>query len=109
MVLKDRSAWTGTPRSATDSDQTASLTLAMIGTRGVPAAYGGFETAVEEIGRRLVERGHAVTVYTRGSATRQREYLGMKLVHLPAAPAKQVETLSHTGLSVLHAIGTHRP
>ena len=109
MVLKDRSAWTGTPRSATDTDQTASLSLAMIGTRGVPAAYGGFETAVEEIGRRLVERGHAVTVYTRGSAARQREYLGMKLVHLPAAPAKQVETLSHTGLSVLHAIGTHRP
>ncbi len=41
------------------------LTIAMIGTRGVPAAYGGFETAVEEIGRRLVERGHDVTVYSR--------------------------------------------
>lgn len=57
--------------------------IAMIGTRGVPAAYGGFETAVEEIGRRLVERGHSVTVYTRGAASRQRSYLGMDLVHLP--------------------------
>lgn len=84
-----------------------SLTIAMVGTRGVPAAYGGFETAVEEVGRRLVERGHTVTVYTRGSATRENEYLGMKLVHLPAVPQKQLETLSHTGLSVLH-LGTRR-
>ena len=38
--------------------ETKTLHVAMIGTRGVPAAYGGFETAVEEVGRRLVERGH---------------------------------------------------
>ena len=37
----------------------------MLGTRGVPAHYGGFETAIEEIGRRLVERGHEVVVYCR--------------------------------------------
>ncbi|WP_295574137.1 glycosyltransferase [uncultured Microbacterium sp.] len=76
----------------------------MIGTRGVPASYGGFETAVEEVGRRLVDRGHEVTVYTRGSETRDREYLGMKVVHLPAVPVKQLETLSHTGLSVMSAM-----
>ena len=79
------------------------LTIAMIGTRGVPAAYGGFETAIEEIGRRLVERGHRVLVYSRGAARREREYLGMELVHLPAVPVKQVETLSHTALSTVHA------
>lgn len=88
---------------------TAQLTIAMIGTRGVPAAYGGFETAVEEVGRRLVERGHRVRVYTRGSAQRDREYLGMEIVHLPAVSQKQLETLSHTGLSALHAITRHRP
>lgn len=85
------------------------LTIAMIGTRGVPAAYGGFETAVEEVGRRLVERGHRVTVYTRGSALRDRTYLGMDVVHLPALPVKQLETLSHTGLSALHALFHRRP
>lgn len=84
------------------------LTIAMIGTRGVPAAYGGFETAIEEIGRRLVERGHRVLVYTRGAVTREREYLGMELVHLPAIPVKQVETLSHTGLSTMHACSRKR-
>ena len=56
------------------------MRIAMIGTRGVPAAYGGFETAVEEIGRRLVERGHDVIVYTRTDDRRNapREYLGMQ-------------------------------
>lgn len=85
------------------------LRIAMIGTRGVPASYGGFETAVEEVGKRLVERGHDITVYTRGSEHREREYLGMRVVHLPALRQKQLETLSHTGLSALHAVSRKAP
>lgn len=85
------------------------LTIAMVGTRGVPAAYGGFETAIEEVGRRLAERGHDVVVYTRGSERRENEYLGMRVVHLPAVPVKQIETLSHTGLSALHLMFRRRP
>ncbi|RWZ59551.1 glycosyltransferase family 1 protein [Labedella populi] len=84
------------------------LHIAMIGTRGVPAAYGGFETAIEEIGRRLVERGHSVTVYCRSKdGEKPSEHLGMELVHLPALHVKIAETLSHTGLSTVHAV-THR-
>lgn len=93
----------GSRRKETTSP-TAQLSIAMIGTRGVPAAYGGFETAVEEVGWRLAERGHDVTVYTRGSARREPEYRGMKVVHLPALPVKQLETLSHTGLSTTRAV-----
>lgn len=89
---------------------TAPLRVAMIGTRGVPAAYGGFETAIEEIGRRLADRGHEVTVYCRNGSGGERSparYLGMSLVHLPAVRHKAAETLSHTALSVLHAaVGT---
>lgn len=85
------------------------LTIAMVGTRGVPAAYGGFETAIEEVGRRLAARGHDVVVYTRGSERREKEYLGMRVVHLPAIPVKQIETLSHTGLSALHLMFRRRP
>lgn len=85
------------------------LTIAMVGTRGVPAAYGGFETAIEEVGRRLADRGHDVVVYTRGSERREKEYLGMRVVHLPAIPVKQIETLSHTGLSTLHLLFRRRP
>ncbi|MEU5880185.1 DUF1972 domain-containing protein [Spirillospora sp. NPDC047279] len=74
----------------------------MVGTRGVPARYGGFETAIEEIGKRLAAGGHEVTVYCRGERHPESEYLGMRLVHLPAIEKKVAETLSHTGLSVLH-------
>jgi glycosyltransferase involved in cell wall biosynthesis len=82
----------------------------MIGTRGVPAAYGGFETAVEEIGSRLAGRGHEVTVYCRNpTGAFEREYAGMHLVHLPALRLKAAETLSHTALSVAHAISRRPP
>ena len=82
------------------------LRIAMIGTRGVPAAYGGFETAVDEIGRRMAAAGAEVTVYcrTKKGAERPARYEGMRLVHLPALRSKTLETLSHTGLSVLHAV-----
>lgn len=85
----------------------AGLRIALVGTRGVPAHYGGFETCVEEVGRRLAERGHSVTVYCRsgnGMDTRAKEYQGMRLVHLPALRRRSLETLSHTGLSVAHLL-----
>ncbi len=87
------------------------MRIAMIGTRGVPAAYGGFETAVEEIGSRLAARGNDVTVYTRPDdrATAPREFKGMQLVPLPAVHSKALETLTHTGLSVGHVVGRNRP
>lgn len=82
--------------------------IAMIGTRGVPAQYGGFETAVEEIGKRLASDGHRVTVYCRNPGQTQTEHLGMELVNLSAMRKRSLETLSHTGLSVAHAV-RHRP
>lgn len=80
----------------------------MVGTRGVPAQYGGFETCVEEVGSRLADRGHRVTVYCRNSTERLSSHLGMQLVHLPALRHRTLETLSHTGLSVAHVL-RHRP
>src|SRR5882762_799310 len=85
------------------------MRIALVGTRGVPARYGGFETCVEEVGRRLVQRGHDVVVYCRRSASGSaedhvRSYQGMQLVHLPALRRKSVETLSHTTISVAHLL-----
>src|SRR3954468_23044857 len=87
-------------RGSTDGD---GVRIAMVGTRGVPARYGGFETAVEEVGRRLVARGHEVTVYCR-SEDRTPEYAGMRRVVLPALRMRTAETLSHTALSVAHQV-----
>lgn len=81
------------------------LSIAMLGTRGVPARYGGFETAVEEVGRRLADRGHMVRVYCRsGNSDVGRTYRGMELVTLPALRQRSLETLSHTGLSAFHLL-----
>ncbi|MGZ5477191.1 MAG: DUF1972 domain-containing protein, partial [Thermoanaerobaculia bacterium] len=41
------------------------MRIAILGTRGVPPSYGGFETFAAELGTRLVQRGHEVTVYCR--------------------------------------------
>jgi glycosyltransferase involved in cell wall biosynthesis len=85
------------------------LSIAMVGTRGVPARYGGFETAIEEVGQRLAQRGHRVVVYCRTAdgAERPDRHLGMELVHLPAARKRSLETLSHSALSVGHLLA-HR-
>ena len=80
------------------------LRIAILGTRGVPGAYGGFETFAEELGGRLVDRGHRVTIYCRTSQPhRPRSHRGMRLTYLPAIHTKSLETLSHTYLSALHA------
>ncbi|MCG6949074.1 MAG: DUF1972 domain-containing protein [Acidobacteria bacterium] len=81
------------------------MKLAIIGTRGVPANYGGFETFAEELGARLADRGHRVTVYGRHGFIDPalEEYRGMQLVVLPALRSKHLETVSHTFLSALHA------
>lgn len=85
-----------------------SLSIAMVGTRGAPARYGGFETAVEEIGVRLVDRGHGIRVYCRsGNSDVTGEYRGMELVTFPALRHRSLETLSHTGLSTFH-LALHR-
>ena len=88
------------------------LRIALIGTRGAPAHYGGFETAVDEIGQRLAAKGHDVTVYCRnGNSGMRRDpktYRGMTLVHLPAARRRVAETLSHTLLSAAHTFRVPR-
>lgn len=85
------------------------MRIALVGTRGAPAHYGGFETCVEEVGARLGAAGHDVTVYCRGEAdpALNGHYRGMRLVHLPALRRRALETLSHTLASVLHLV-THR-
>jgi glycosyltransferase involved in cell wall biosynthesis len=87
------------------------MRLAMLGTRGVPASYSGFETCVEQVGKRLASRGHRVLVYCRtgqpGAAGA--EYLGMERVVLPAIKTKGLETLTHSALSTAHALIRDRP
>ncbi|MBI3209977.1 MAG: DUF1972 domain-containing protein [Candidatus Solibacter usitatus] len=77
--------------------------MAILGTRGIPANYGGFETFAEELSRRLVSRGHRVTVYCRNKLS-AKTYLGVERVWLPSLPHKYFDTLFHTAISTLHVI-----
>ena len=81
------------------------MKIALLGTRGIPANYGGFETFAEELAARLVERGHQVTVYCRSyHASGQRECRGAQLVVLPTIRGKHTDTAVHTLLSSLHLL-----
>ena len=74
------------------------MKIALIGTRGVPANYGGFETCAEELAVALVQKGHEVTAYCRpGNAEGDpSSYQGVELVYRPFIDSKSLGTLSHT-------------
>jgi glycosyltransferase involved in cell wall biosynthesis len=77
--------------------------IAILGTRGIPANYGGFETFAEELSVRLAARGHDVTVYCRESHDFN-EYRGVRLVYLPSIHHKYLNTVAHTFVSTLHLL-----
>lgn len=82
------------------------MKIALVGSRGIPASYSGFETFYEQLGVRLAERGHDVTVYNRGHHVDYRgsHYKGVRIVRLPSIRSKHLDTLSHTALSLLHGL-----
>ena len=82
------------------------MRIAILGTRGIPANYGGFETFAEHLSTRLAARGHAVTVYCRAHYTspRELEFQGVRLKVLPTIRHKYFDTIVHSFLSALHSV-----
>jgi glycosyltransferase involved in cell wall biosynthesis len=82
------------------------MRIAILGTRGIPANYGGFETFAEQLSIRLVGRGHEVTVYCRSHHVPREmaEYKGVRLKVLPTVKHKYLDTVVHSFLSVIHAV-----
>jgi glycosyltransferase involved in cell wall biosynthesis len=80
--------------------------IAILGTRGIPAAYGGFETLAQELSTRLAARGHDVTVYCRRGWTDESRPVpsGVRRRFVPYLRGKYLETVSHTGVSALDAL-----
>lgn len=63
------------------------LKVAIIGSRGIPAKYGGFETFVDEISKRLVAKGYEIYVSCEGGATPKiPKYNGVNLFYFPLRP-----------------------
>jgi glycosyltransferase involved in cell wall biosynthesis len=84
------------------------LHIAILGSRGIPNRYGGFEAFAEKLSQRLVERGYRVSVYCRSAFSRpgDDELVDRRIrrVVLPSISAKHLDTPIHTFLSVLHVI-----
>lgn len=82
------------------------MRIALIGSRGIPARYSGFEQFYEQLALRLVQRGHHVTVYNRSHFIRdiKKSYQGVRIVSLPSIPTKHLDTITHALVSTLHAI-----
>jgi glycosyltransferase involved in cell wall biosynthesis len=89
------------------------MNIAIVGSRGIPARYGGFETLADQLSKRLVERGHTVTVYCRKylywwerpSASPDDVFdRRIRRVILPSLPSKHFDTLFHTFLSTVHVV-----
>ena len=84
------------------------LRIAFIGGRGVISKYSGIETYYEEVGSKLADMGHEITVYCRNQFTPPvEEYRGMRVLRLPAPRSKHFETFFHTLLSTAHAMTQH--
>lgn len=84
----------------------SSVSLAIVGTRGIPANYGGFETFAEELSTRLAARGYRVAVYCRERSSTGM-YRGVSLRYLPTIRHKYLDTIAHTFVSTLHLLA-HR-
>ena len=84
------------------------MKIAIMGTRGIPANYGGFETFAEELSTRLIKRGHEITVYCRSANYDYSKignvYKGVHLIVLPTIRHKYLDTVFHTFLSVFYEI-----
>ena len=83
-----------------------SLRIAMLGSRGFPHTYSGYEVFINEIAPRLTGRGHDVLVYCRSSLFRERPktHRGVRLVYLPSIETKTMGTFTHTLVSMVDVL-----
>ncbi|MEM7349858.1 MAG: glycosyltransferase family 4 protein [Acidobacteriota bacterium] len=82
------------------------LKIAFLGARGVVGTYSGIETYYEEVGSRLVARGHQVTAYCRSYFTPDvPSHRGILVRRLPSWRGKHLETLTHSILGTFDCLG----
>ncbi len=76
--------------------RTPSLNLAIIGSRGFPSTYGGYETLVRHLARDWTARGHTVTVYCRVRDEGRRDWVteDVRCIWTPGWESKSLSTLS---------------
>ena len=82
------------------------MKIAILGSRGYPYVYSGYETFVKELAERLVKKGISVTVYCHKNLFDEHPPIvnGINLVYLPTIEKKSLSQFIHTFQSMLHAV-----
>jgi glycosyltransferase involved in cell wall biosynthesis len=80
------------------------MNIAIVGTRGIPNQYGGFEAFAEHLSQRLADRGHNVRVYCRKPFTSPSDVFDQRIrrVILPSLRTKHLDTPINTFLAAVH-------
>lgn len=81
------------------------MRIAIIGSRGYPYVYGGFETFVKELSERLVKQDVEVHVYCQKNLFKEQPAMvnGIYLHYIPTLPQKSLNQIVHSFLSIVHA------
>ena len=80
------------------------LRIAIIGSRGYPYVYSGYETLVKELSERLVKKGHTVRVYCHRNLfeKKPKNVNGIELIYTPSIKSKVLSQLYNSFFSFLH-------
>lgn len=88
-------------------DNGRSKTVIILGTRGIPAGHGGFETFAEALAGHLIQRGWEVVVYCqeqgKGAITQSR-WQGISLIHVPVKQQGPIGTILFDFKSIVHSL-----
>ncbi|TAH09109.1 MAG: DUF1972 domain-containing protein [Sphingobacteriia bacterium] len=84
------------------------MKVAIIGSRGYPYIYGGYETFVKELSERLIQKGVEVHVYNQKYLFKKKPEIldGIYLHYIPTIPQKSLNQIFHCFLSLLHVTFT---
>lgn len=84
-----------------------SRSIYILGTRGIPARHGGFETFAERLSLYLSSKGWSVTVYCQEEGSEgdwESNWNGIRLIHISVKDTGTLGTISFDWKSILHAL-----
>jgi glycosyltransferase involved in cell wall biosynthesis len=87
------------------NNKTKNIKIAIIGSRGYPIVYSGYETFVKELSERLVQQNIDVRIYCQKHlfSARPKNINGVELVYIPTVQTKSLNQLVHSFFSMVHA------
>jgi len=84
------------------------MNIGILGSRGIPNRYGGFEECAEQLALRLVSKGHSVTVYTSHThSIRMKSWKGIRIARI-WDPEKFLGTSAQFIYDLLSILDSHK-